>query len=1467
MKRLNSSIWLIVIVIGILILLPVILLKIPAIQQHTAQLVVHYLEEKTKTEIQIQAIEFQPFNKLILKNVYVADLTGDTLLYAKRFDAGFDLWPMFKNKYRIRSAHLNSFCFYLNKKDSLLNIQFLLDAFRTDTTQESKVDIHIQNLSFHNGQIRYRDKNKSNPSGKFNPDDMDWQDIIAKIQFKELKDQRLDVVVKKMSAKEKSGLQVNRLAFDLVVNSDSARIQNLELKLPHTKLHLTELSADYSRLPADGNWKDNALFNIQIEPSTVLLKDLAAFAPDLGNFNEVLEIQAAARGTVNDIQLKNILIKDDNDLKISLNLQLRDALSHPTVLGVIDHSFITAVEIQKMANNFSAQPVKLPDFIQALGTVSLQGQISGTPEHLTASLKNISDIGDLNTNINFGKRGKYFLNGTIATSGIQLNKVFNDEDFGATQFNIDLNSTFNTIHDIAGHVEASVNQFAYQSNNYENIHFNGDFTSESFNGWLKVSAPVGELTANGYVLLKGEASEYHFSAQASDWLLDKLHFTGRYHQPKLSFQVEADFKGNSPDNLIGYTTFQKAVFSTDKGVFHLANLTAEISQPSPDILKQISIRSDIVNGTINGIFSLKTLPETLKRSLAFYLPTLIPSEEPKAVADENHLQWNFTINDTRQLSHILELPAVLYGQSYINGAYSSINDQMRLNARFATLDAAGSTFENGALDLNTGNGYISLKVNGKKRQKNGNNLLLEANVKTTNDSIYSWMSWLDDHKKYKGNLYFTTQLKAQTGEYPMTVATNFRASKMVFNDSVWNLAPTSIRYQDGRISIHHFKAGHNQQWITINGEVSPQEDDRIAVTLNKVDLDYIFKALNIKALTFGGIATGEVTAKDVYHTRQLSTRLNISDFSFNDMIFGNLDLHGRWDDEKQGVEMKGIVAKNEASFVDIDGYIYPVKKELSIVFGAHNTQANFLRKYVGNVVKDLSGEITGNIRLFGDLNDPVIEGNPWIQNGSFGIEFLNTRYSFSDRLLLKPDEIALNNITLYDSFGNKSIASGSVKHHLFEDFRFLAQLSFKQFMVFNATHRNSPNFYGTAFGTGTATISGTEESVGIQVNMRNDDHTELELNFMKKQDIADYNFINFVSEERPAPVAKPAKANPSGLKTDIRLNLMVDATNTAAMNIIMDPVTEDKISAKGTGNIQIQYGTKTPLKVFGNYRIEEGKYNFSFQQAFFRNFEIEEGSSVNFRGDPLTADLAIKAAYTVSANLGDLDQQLIQASEARLSARNNIPVNCVLLLSGPLEQPLIKFDLELPGATAELERQVKSYIRTDDMMSRQMIYLLLMGRFYTSPEYVKSDNGHINNDFSMLASTLSSSITNMLSKVSNNIQVGTNFHQSYEGEETNTEVELLLSSTLLNNRLVINGNVGYIDNPYLTAINNEVPLIGDFDFEYKLTKSGDIRLKGFNHYNYRNYSLTPEMTQGFGILFRKDFNLWKDFFPYQTNKK
>jgi hypothetical protein len=1477
MRIFKSIIGIILIGAGLFYIIPAALLQTPYFQKKISRIAIEYLEKEIGTKVEIQRIELQLFNKLAFKNVYLEDQSGDTLLTAKRMIVDFDFIPLFRNELYFTSLHIYTFNLNLSKETekSHLNIQYIIDSFPSRKKKEDAINVSIKNLFLGNGNFSYRIKNKNSTPEKFNPDDIYLSNITAKIKLNKFKEGNIEANVKRLSFKEKAGFQMKHLAFDLSAHSGNAQIEHLRLELPQSDLHLKKITANYNNIKPDENFIDKMQFYFQIEPSLVHLKDVSPIIPTFSYFHEKLKIEGIVSGTLNDINLSDLIVKEEKNEFVEINARICNLnsphLSDIYINGNIKNSRISSGEFQKMVNNFSPEPVRLPEPVKRLGVISLNGEISGYLNNLGMFVNLTTDIGDLRVSANFGKEEIGFLKGKIvSTSEIKVKELMNNADFGTAEFEVNLDATFNSLSHFKGYMGVQVHQFDYKSYNYENINLSGDLTPNSFKGTLNANAPDGQVLVNGFCLFKGKESEFDFSAKVSNLKIDKLNLTKKYKKPELSFSVNANLKGNNPDNFTGNLSCRNFLFSTDKGSFPIRNISMEALETGDQ--KQIVLHSDIISGKIEGHYTVNTLITALKQSIAAYLPSLVAPEKTSVAVEESNLNIELTINDTQAFSSIFELPVTFYNKSRINAEYNSFHNQFRLDAYFPLFDFGNFTIEDGYLTLNNGNDYIELLLKGRNQQKKDSKLNLLADFKASNDLIYSTIDWTDNkNQKYKGKLDFTSEWAFSEENNSIEAFVHFQPSELVFNDSIWTLSPANIEYKAGRLIVNHFRANHNKQEIKIEGSISENIEDNITILLDKVDLDYIFNSIDIKSLTFGGIATGFVNAKDVYNTRQLSTHLDIADFAFNDVVFGDLALGGRWDDEKQGVEMKGNVFKNDTMSVLVDGFIYPVKEEVSILFDAQNADAAFLRKYLNNIMPDLSGLITGKLRLFGNLNDPTVEGDAWVKNGSFGIKYLNTTYTFTDWIRCTPDEISLRNATLYDKYGNKALANASVHHNLFSDFQFSVNISYEDFLIFNATARTNPLFFGTIFGTGTANLKGTEDLVFIDVSLNNTEDSRLTFNFMEEVDIADYNFINFINGKTDTlskPVTKISTDADvqQNVETDIHANLLINANNGATLEIIMDPLTGDKISATGMGNMQVQYGTKTPLKIFGNYRIEKGNYNFNLQQAFYKNFEIEDGSLITFYGDPLTANLNIKATYTVSANLGDLDQNFLQSALSsdvgKLSVRNNIPVNCVLLLSGPLEHPAIKFDLELPGSTAELERQVKSYIRTDDMLNRQIVYLLVLGRFYTSPEYTRSDL-KINNDLSFLTSTLSNQISNMLGALSNNFQIGTVFHQFYEGNTSNTEVELLLSSTLLDNRLIINGNFGYITNPYLNGnqTDNNLPLVGDFDIEYKLTKNGDIRLKGFNHYNYRNYySLTPEMTQGFGVLFKKDFNNLKDLF-------
>jgi hypothetical protein len=288
------------------------------------------------------------------------------------------------------------------------------------------------------------------------------------------------------------------------------------------------------------------------------------------------------------------------------------------------------------------------------------------------------------------------------------------------------------------------------------------------------------------------------------------------------------------------------------------------------------------------------------------------------------------------------------------------------------------------------------------------------------------------------------------------------------------------------------------------------------------------------------------------------------------------------------------------------------------------------------------------------------------------------------------------------------------------------------------------------------------------------------------------------------------------------------------------------LKAIGEGNLKVDFNVNTEeLKIYGNYLLDRGDYTFTFQNALRKQFSIQQGSTLYWSGVPYDAEVNINAGYQLSASLIDLFGESVLST----SNRNSVPVLCLVNLTGNLMHPNIKFDITLPNSDDELNRALKSTINTEEMMNRQIVYLLAFNKFYT-PEYLRTNSQ--SELLALASSTLSSQLNSWASQLLDKWDFGINFRTSGEGETRSDEYEFAFLYSP-NNRLLINGNLGYRDDNFSAS-----KFIGDVDVEYKLTRRGKLRAKAYNHTNDYKEFKTALTTQGVGLIYRENFSSLKD---------
>ncbi|MDR1561968.1 MAG: translocation/assembly module TamB [Dysgonamonadaceae bacterium] len=1448
------------------------LIQTPAMQKFAAEKISGYLEHKTGARVVIGHITVGFLNEIVLSDVELDDMSGEIWLKAKRIAVGFKPLPLLRKKLRLNTCRIAAFEVNLTRDsaDAPLNIQYLIDLFSVNDSikKPDPIDFRAKRLILQNGGFSYREKDADTVVKGFNVKSFKVSGISTDVRFREFSADKVKMDVRNLGFAI-SGLILNSEVSGLSCSKEKVLINSLKIGFGDSKVAVSDVSFALCDENMQRRPLNEILFHLKIDDSNVIPGDLCDFVPNLSGLNSKIQINGYIKGTMNDISVPSLNIDVDNDIIFNAKAVLRDVFSsNPDdafVFLEIDKLNFSPIAVSRIINDLNGKQIVLPPQITQMNVVKFSGDVSASTDYAVANGIFNTDAGSFSVKLEAGKNGTDFIRGRIVSDKLEIGSIIADNRFGDVTFDLNVSAVQRSGKLTAGSVEGIINHFQYNGYNYENIVLNGKFSPENYNCSLNINTPDGKINAEGtFSLQDKDDSRFNFSVNVSDLNLNRLNLTDNFRNISFSLALKADFTGNNADNALGIVKLKSMIVKTEKGKYVLDSLSVLSEKIGGE--RVLTANSDLFNGELRGNYNFKTLLSDINNSFAVYLPALFKPVENKVNGVGNSFSLKITVEDMQELDNVFPLPFVIREKTLITGHYNSSYNRLELKAEIPWMTIGKSVIENTDITFNNRANALFLEVGSagvhRKKGKMPLNVLLNAKE----NQVDAALNWGQTENSYRGHINLMALLSRQSEKMPVETDIRIRQSSLVFNDSTWTLHPTQIKIDTAGITINRLNVTHNEQFIRIDGAIARNINKKLLVELKDVDLEYIFSSLNIPALEFGGIATGYVDVQDIYKSRKLSTHLDVKNFSFNQGLFGDLDLTGTWDAENQGVIMRGVAQIPDSSKVNIDGVIYPVGETLSINFDAERANAKFLRKYLSKIAKDIDGSFSGHLRLFGNLNDPTVEGNVLTHECRFGIDFLNTCYTFSDSVVLLPDEIRITGLRLVDEKGKYAQANGYVRHNLFSDFSFLVDVSFDDFMVYNADSKKNPTFHGIAFGTGNVRLEGTEDLINLNVSFRNTANTHMALNFMEEHDVVDYDFIRFVNSKKDSVKLKSVAAKPAIAQimpdvkqgTEIRLYLMLDVNQQAGIDMIMDPVAGDKISGYGTGNLHIQYGDKIPLRVLGTYALNQGKYNFSLQQAIYRNFDITEGSTVSFNGDPYAADLNITANYTVQANLGDLSQQLLKQQQ---SAKSNIPVNCILKINGTLDRPNIAFDLNLPNSPEELNRQVKSYIRTDDILAQQFVYLLVLSRFYTSPEYM-NESSQASNNMSYLTSTLSSQLSQILGALSDKFRVGAKYHQSYEGDEqTGTETELLLSSQLLDNRLLINGNFGYIDRPYLQDDNrNNVPLIGDFDLEYLLRKNGDIRLKFFNHYNYRYLNPRPEMTQGLGIQFRRDFNHIREIF-------
>ncbi|MBK0378147.1 translocation/assembly module TamB domain-containing protein [Mucilaginibacter segetis] len=145
---LKTILWIIASVI-FLVLLVVILIQIPAIQNFAKNKAVSFLENKIHTKVEIGHISLGLPKLLVLEDVYFEDQKKDTLIAGDKLKVDISLFKLINNKVEINEINLQGVTVKVNRgADSVFNFDYIIKAFAGEQKKEPQPEDTTSTMKF-----------------------------------------------------------------------------------------------------------------------------------------------------------------------------------------------------------------------------------------------------------------------------------------------------------------------------------------------------------------------------------------------------------------------------------------------------------------------------------------------------------------------------------------------------------------------------------------------------------------------------------------------------------------------------------------------------------------------------------------------------------------------------------------------------------------------------------------------------------------------------------------------------------------------------------------------------------------------------------------------------------------------------------------------------------------------------------------------------------------------------------------------------------------------------------------------------------------------------------------------------------------------------------------------------------------------------------------------------------------------
>ncbi len=1415
-------------------------LRYKPVQTYFAKKAAAYLSKELGTTLSLEGLYFQPFSSLVLNGLFIADTTGDTLLYANQLRASVDLWKLRERRIIVKQLAIADGRFSLVRQGDRSNLSFIIDYFFTPKKTTGKasgkgIAFAVHSVALSNISLAYQHVGPSPTKRGIDFNNILLTDLSGNFSDIDLSGHVFKSTIKNLQLRERSGFLIRELNAQATVDTNGLELQELYIETNRSILR-NYLKLDYQTFASFSNFSRDVAIQLHLDGAQIHSGDIAFFAPDVATTHFNVNLSGAFSGRIPAIKGKRVRLQTGSRTRLSGDLTIRGLPDiDQTVFDMqLDQLSTNSADIESLVPQLgNSRELKLPSVFERMGGLLYQGTLSGHYYDFVANGLLETELGAVNTDINLNIRDEVTYSGQLSTDHFDLGVLLQHASFGHSGFDIAIEGKGFALQDINSVVTGKVQYLDFKDYRYQNLNIGGRFAERLFRGAVGIDDPNLQLQFDGDINFNPELPEYAFHATVDYANLLPLHL---YKKSAIVIEhatVNSNFMGNTLNDIQGDIAARDLHFQIDSGEYKVDSLVLLASGNKAE--RTLALHSDIAQATLHGEIDLTGLRNYFRTVAMRYAPSMELDIEP---AEPQSFDFNLLLKNVDAITALLAPKLALPEGASMNAHFSTAAGVANFNLLAPRLSYANIDIDRLIVDESANSGALRLFATADRISIADSLYVNNVNLSNVlaNDSLHMNLKLSDasssNRLDFNGLIGFEKDKPIKMQVLPST---------LVLAHEYWQLDENALFYLDeGKVEIQGFEITNNHQIARLEGVISNDPDDRASLTFRNFDLAAFNSVTQPSGVKLRGVLDGRMDVSSVLKNPYLLADIAAKTVYVNETEIGDISLQADFDRVSELVNVAVETNRSGTKTMVATG-TYDVAAEANkLNIAAHLNQSELIlfQPFLNKLVSDVSGTVSADLRVTGSVWAPQINGTCYLHDAGFTVNYLQTPYRIDDEVTLANSTIVLDDLVIVDPANNKAIANGTVdmRNPLIPQIDVV--IDAVNFLVLNTTFRDNPLYYGTAYGTGKFIFRGPTNVMDISIQARTEEHTRFYIPLNATGTVSDNDFIRFVNSD-----TLETQRTRSRLFSGLSMNMDLQITPSAETSLYTDL---GELTGRGEGLLSLRISSLGDFEMFGDYTINSGKFTFTAQDFINKIFDIQQGGSIRWTGQPTDATVNLAAVYGQRTSLGPLYN-----AAGRETVEQRVLAHAVMNLNGNLMRPDISFALDFPN-DPYVKDELQSYLSDANNVNQQALSLIVRRSFV--PGSAADFSRELNN-------TLLSAGTELAFNQLNNL-IAQSLNLKFVDLNIRSLNDASASVRLFNDRLIFTG--GVTDRRNLNDLNVfSDRVVTDAELLYLIRKDGRLVLRGSNRLNSRNFlplTINENYVSALGLVYRQEFYTFQEFF-------